>query len=150
MVDEVHGDATTKAGTEVTVSAVEVLPHRKGGRVWPDEVKARIVAETFEEGATVVGVARRYGLSRTQLSGWRRLVRDGLLSPVSSDGSNPFGLVPVVVSDVSGFPRGAGLSALTPPGEVIAIEMADLRVLVPAGFDETHLVRVLHGVRSAS
>ncbi len=67
------GQATDKAGTEVTVSAVEVLPQRKGGRVWPDEVKARIVAETFEEGATVVGVARRYGLSRTQLSGWRRL-----------------------------------------------------------------------------
>jgi len=113
-------------------------------------VKARIVAETFEEGATVVGVARRYGLSRTQLSGWRRLAREGLLSAVPADGSDPFGLVPVVVSGASGFPRGPGLPALPAPGEVIAIEMADLRVMVPAGFDETHLARVLRGVRSAS
>ncbi len=33
-----------------------------GARVWPEAVTARIVEETFEDGATVAGVARRYGL----------------------------------------------------------------------------------------
>ena len=51
---------------------------------------------------------------------------------------------------LSAFPRGPGLPALPAPREVIAIEMADLRVMVPAGIDEAHLVRVLRGVRSAS
>ena len=33
---------------------VEVLPAVKGRRRWPEELKARIVAETLEAGATVV------------------------------------------------------------------------------------------------
>ena len=36
-----------EASTE-TLSRVEVLPVRGGRRRWPDEVKARIVAETLE------------------------------------------------------------------------------------------------------
>ena len=59
-----------------TLSKVEVLPVRGGRRRWPDEVKARIVAETLEPGATVRDVARRYDVHSNQLTGWRRLARD--------------------------------------------------------------------------
>ena len=48
--------------------SVEVLPAPGGRRRWPDELKARIVAETLEAGATVRAVARRYGVHETQLS----------------------------------------------------------------------------------
>ena len=44
------------------ISRLEVLEGPTGRRNWPDEVKAQIVAESFEPGVKVSGVARRHGL----------------------------------------------------------------------------------------
>jgi transposase len=65
---------------------LEVLEGPTGRRVWPDEVKGRIVAESFAPGARVVDVARRHGLKAQHLSGWRSQARRGkLVVPVDEE-----------------------------------------------------------------
>jgi transposase len=45
-----------------SVGRYEVVEPRRGNRHWPDDVKARIVAESLEPGVRVVDVARRHGV----------------------------------------------------------------------------------------
>ncbi len=54
---------------------IEVFTGAGRRRTWSTEDKARIVAETLNEGETVCAVARRHGLSPQQLFGWRRQAR---------------------------------------------------------------------------
>ena len=61
------------------VGRCEVVEPRRGNRRWPLDLKARIVAESFQPGMRVVDVARRHGVVAHQLSDWRRQAREGLL-----------------------------------------------------------------------
>lgn len=62
------------------VDRVELLAGPTGRRRWPDEVKCRVVSESFVPGVSVCEVARRYGLAANHLSTWRGLVKRGELS----------------------------------------------------------------------
>ena len=52
---------------------------RRRNRSWPEALKREIVAASFEPGASVSVVARRYEVNANQVFGWRKLYRDGLL-----------------------------------------------------------------------
>ena len=69
LLDEVRG----------SVTRMEVLEGPTGRRPCPDDVKARIVAESFDPGARVCDVAQRQGLAPQHLSSWRGLARKGKL-----------------------------------------------------------------------
>lgn len=61
------------------VRRLEVVSGPTGRRRWPPDVKARIVAESFEPDVSVCEVARRHGLRPSHLFTWRRQARQGRL-----------------------------------------------------------------------
>lgn len=52
-------------------------------RRWSAQDKLAIVAETYQSGMPVSVVARIHGVHPNQLSGWRRMHREGTLHPAS-------------------------------------------------------------------
>src|SRR3546814_16256718 len=62
------------------VVRLDVIEGPSGRRQRSDEDKARIVAESLTAGVRVADVARRHGLTRSQVYAWRRRVRAGPLA----------------------------------------------------------------------
>jgi transposase len=96
-------------------------------RRWPLELKARIVAETLIEGATVNGVAKRYGLIPGSVSDWRRMARTGKLVLPNLDGMD---FVPVQIED----PK--ALEAVpTPAADLNSVELVKGEVTIRLAVD---------------
>lgn len=128
---------------------IEVVQRTRGYRRWPVEVKARIVAESFQPGVRVVDVARRHGLAAHQLSDWRRHAREGLLvlpadamAGMSEDSLPAF--VPVSVEPESPDPS----ADADRTGGVITIELGnDLVLRVPGDVPAARAAAVVRALR---
>jgi transposase len=56
----------------MTKTQVEVITSEQRRRHWPRAEKERIVAAALEPGATIVGVARAFGVHPSQVFRWRQ------------------------------------------------------------------------------
>ena len=110
-------------------------------RRWSAEEKARVVRESLRPGERVGEVARRYGISRWQLSTWRSLARQGKLA-VASSGE------PV---DVESQPQLAFAtlevdSATGPMGSVV-IESREVTVRLDGAIDASRVAEIASALR---
>jgi transposase len=121
------------------VRRLEVFTGTGRRRSWTAEQKARIVAESCAEGATVSAVARRHGLTAQQLFAWRRKAEQGGVQIARPDGLE---FASIVVAAPSPSERHA-----TPAIEVV---VGALTVRVPVGVDPSTLQVVLRIARAVS
>jgi transposase len=133
---------------------VEVITGERRRRRWTGEEKARIVAESFEEGTNISEVARRNGVSRGLLTVWRRQVAAAISGKAPS-------FVPIRIgAGGGGGPAGEpepGPPTPTPPLEVAApaakaygvieIEVGGARIRVEPGVELGTLSTVLAALR---
>lgn len=125
-----------------------MITGKRRRRRWTAEEKARIVAESFEEGANVSEVARRNGVARGLLTVWREKIsaavaasppgfvpiRIGIESPAAAERPVPVPAHPRL------RPRGAASDA---SGYGIEIEVGGARIRVQMGVDARTLATVL-------
>ena len=123
------------------VSNVEVIGGVNGRRRWPDELKARIVAETLVPGATVRSVARRYDLRASHLSDWRRKAREGrLVLPALDEGVD---FAPLVV-------RAEGSGVAETSGECLEVVMDRVTVRLDAAVPADRLAEIVSALNASA
>ncbi len=111
------------------IDRLEVLEGPSGRRTWPDDVKSRIVLESYAPGAKVCDVARRHGMAAQHLSTWHGVAKKGnLVLPIPDDGEDLFAPIEIV-------PDAALPSEEPPANGVIEIEAAGAIIRVPLDTD---------------
>ncbi len=156
MADAMHEamlDARQEGGS---YRRIEVITGQRRRRQWTAEEKARIVAESFEEGANISEVARRHGVVRGLLTVWRHKF-------ATAAGHQAPGFVPVRITSESGPAtadepdRLASAHEVPPlqmspppgkPGGVIEIEVRGARIRVEPGVELATLSTVLSALWS--
>src|SRR3569833_2151194 len=102
-----HNLPPTDAIRDEPFRRIEVITGVERRRRWSEQDKARIVAESLKPGVIVAEVARRYGLHRNQLYGWRSAF--GVQPAKTEAGRKAPGFVPVTI--VPEAPEGSVSSA---------------------------------------
>ncbi|WP_411350937.1 IS66-like element accessory protein TnpA [Leisingera aquaemixtae] len=116
--------------------------YASGHRRWPDEAKARAVADTLEPGATVNGVAARYGVLANQLSAWRRLAKQGKLVLPAAEPNEPV-FAPLVICDAPEVPPEPDIAASE---EVIRIVSGEVRIELAPGTPAIRIAEIVHAL----
>jgi len=129
--------------TNAFLRSLGVEIYTSGQRRWPDEVKARVVAETLRPGATVNAVAARFGMQPNQLTSWRRMAKDGaLVLPADERDGGEAMFAPLVVCDAESPASGVEGGAA---GGDVQIAVGDVVINLDA---DTPAVRIAAIVRA--
>ncbi|WP_209508313.1 transposase [Ruegeria sp. HKCCSP335] len=130
--------------TEFLTDIDEIVGPR-GNRRWPDAVKARIVAETLVEGATVNEVARRYDMQPNHLSEWRRLAREGkLVLPALPEPEPAF--TPTVIEPLTDSAESA-VEATDSPIEIV---VGDVVIRLDEAVPAKRIAEIAHALNTRS
>jgi transposase len=115
-------------------------------RRWSDGEKSRAVEASFEPGAVVSEVARRYGATPQQLFTWRREARRRTQESALAEG-----FVPVVVGTVA-----AGCSFSDPPvppsttrPHLIELDVAGASVFIWRGAEPAMVSAIIGALKAA-
>jgi len=123
------------------ISQIEVLPADDLGRRrdWTNEEKIRIVEESLQGYRQGSATARRYGLSRSLLTTWRREYRSGVLG-----GAVAHGFVPLAISSPEAGSREVASQPRSDDEVQIEIGLPNgRRLTIPATLDPNILARLL-------
>jgi transposase len=122
------------------VSPIEIFAADEVGRRrhWSDEDKVRIVEESLRGHRQGSATARRYGISRSLLSIWRREYRTGTLGAPEAGG----GFVPLVMESAPPA-SGAQPSREAEDARIDITLMNGRRMTIPASLAPSHLAALL-------
>ena len=126
---------------------IELITGTTRRRRWSDDERARILAESFEQGANISAVARRHGVNGGLLHTWRKQAKTRVAEAAQADAPQ---FIPVAIAKASSHAVGETAPLpLSPPGRMIEIETRGALVRVPAGVDPQTLAVVLAVLRRA-
>ena len=141
------------AGTS-NVQRFEVFTCAGQRRDWPPEVKAAIIAESYSKQETVCAVARRHGLSPSQLFTWRRQLRKqmearGVALPVAPTMAPAF--VPAVIEEPPSIEPGPAKrprKQARAKGSAVELEIDGVAVRIGRGADAGVIAAVIEALRA--
>ena len=140
--------------SEIRARRIEVFTGAGRRRNWSAEEKAAIVAESFSGQDTVCNVARRHGLTHSQLFAWRRQAR-GAHAKAESATSPSF--VPAVVEAAAPVPESAGRDRATRPTRklgrvpgIVEVEIDGVTVRVGRGAESKTIAAVIRALKAGA
>jgi transposase len=142
------------AGTS-RVQRFEVFTGTGKRRDWPPEVKVSIVAESYSGQETISAVARRHGMSPSQLFTWRRELRkqlepQGITLPVASAPVPLF--VPAVIEPSSQSDGGPVVKRprrrRRPSPSAVELEIDGVAVKIARGADKRLIAAVIEALKA--
>lgn len=118
------------------------LPAERRRKSYSEEDKRRIVVESYEPGASVSVVARRYDINANLVFTWRRQMRD--LAPATA----PLELIPIEM--IGAVPSTPAPTEVAPRGMIEVVLVGGVRVRVDASVNEPALKRVLSALKAVA
>lgn len=123
------------------VSPIEILSADDFGRrrEWSDEDKLRIVEESLRDYRQGSATARRYGISRSLLSIWRREYRSGAIGGSATSG----GFVPLVMEGSELAPKAEPAMRRSDDARIEITLRNGRRMTIPASLAPSRLAALL-------
>lgn len=130
-------------GGVVSARRIEVFTGAGRRREWSPDQKATIIAESYRGEISVCDVARRYGLTPSQLFAWRRAARQQIASPA---GPKESVFVPALVDAAEGAAAGDAAEELP----LVGFDLEGASVWVCRGADIEMVRAIIRALKASS